>query len=600
MTESLATRPGISLRSYQIEGADAVEAAWQRGVRRPLVAWPTGCGKTLLFGELIRRAQERGGKRALVVAHREELLQQASDKIRLVAPGFECGLVRADSDEHQAPVVIASVQTLSRPERLRRVAADFGVVVIDEAHHCTPGSTYARLLSRFEDAPALGVTATPERADRARLRDVWDEIVHRRTLPQMIRSGYLCDLRALRVGQNAEFDRGLALDLDRVSTSGGDFSEADLERELAAADAPRYVAQAYLRHAEGRKALLFTAGVRLAHEMAEALQASGVPAAAVDAATPREERARLLRAFRAGDIRVLANCGVLTEGYDEPSVEALLLVRPTKSRVLFAQMVGRGTRRHPGKQDCLILDLIGAGERHDLAGIGELFGFEPPADSSVLEGLEAIERQEAGARRGGGPGPDGDLTARTIELFDARSFAWACGYGRHAGLYALPAGDRGRVALQQVDDGWRVWHTEGREQRLVANGLDLEYAQGVAEDLARQMGALVLARRGSEWRSLAASENQLHALNEMGVEVSGEITRGEASDLLSLEATRRDLLPPTSRQLWAWRAVSMGADPSVETVRLAPAARNRPPVEHVGVHQHGNHRARTTGPHRRR
>jgi hypothetical protein len=125
----------------------------------------------------------------------------------------------------------------------------------------------------------------------------------------------------------------------------------------------------------------------------------------------------------------------------------------------------------------------------------------------------------------------------------------------------LPAGDRGRVALQQVDDRWRVWHTEGRDQRVVAEGLDLEYAQGVAEDLVRRMGALVLARRGSEWRSLAASESQLHALNEMGVEVSGEIARGAASDLLSLEAARRDLVPPTSRQLWALR--QRGLDPSV-------------------------------------
>ncbi|MBO0745605.1 MAG: DEAD/DEAH box helicase, partial [Candidatus Dormibacteraeota bacterium] len=524
----------IKLRPYQTEAVEAVEAAWVRGVRRPLVAAPTGCGKTLILAELIRRI----ARRALLLAHREELLHQAAEKIRMVIPGADIGLVRAESDEHGANIVVASTQTLARPERLRRVGNDFGVVVADECHHYGGDGVWRRILGAFGATPMAGFTATPERSDKQRLEDVWDEIVYRRTLPEMIRAGYLCDLRAVRVG--------LTVDLARVRTRDGDFSEADLERELEAADAPRHVVDAYQRHAEGRKALLFTAGVHLAHEMAEALEAAGVPAAAVDGSTPREERAQLLRAFHAGDIRVLANCGVLTEGYDEPSTECLMLVRPTKSRVLYAQMVGRGTRRHPGKQDCLIVDLVGNSERHDLASIGSLFGFEPPEGESVIEAMDAHGRSAVDPSDVYAPqqADDGELVARTVELFDARRFSWACGDG----LFVLPAGDAGQVAVQEVQDGWRVWQLGRDGQQLLADGLDLDYAQGTAEDMVRRLGGAGLAKRDATWRSNPASEGQLQALQRMGMPIESELTRGDASNLMTLEIARRALEPATEKQ----------------------------------------------------
>jgi len=475
----------------------AVEGAWREGKRRPLIALPTGTGKTICFAEAIRR---RGG-RALVVAHREELLQQARDKLALVVPRHRIGLVRAESDEHRAPVVVASVQTLARPERLGRLEPDFELVVVDEAHHAT-AETYRRLLARFDGALAMGCTATPERADKARLAEVWDEIVYQRTLPEMIRAGYLCDLRARRVE--------ILLDLDEIGSRGGDYDEGELEQGLRLAGAPQRVLEAYQRWGEGRKALLFTAGVSLAHEMAEEFEAAGIPAAAIDAVTPREERAAVLQAFAEGRLRVVANCGVLTEGYDEPSVECLILARPTRSRVLYAQMVGRGTRRFPGKGDCLILDVVGNCERHDLVTIGSLFDFELEAGGSVLEQMVMREREAQRAE------VDGELVAHELDLFDARELHWAKGDG----FWALSAGEGGVVALVRGEEGWSVLHLpreRDEEESVVASGLELEYAQGTAEDLVRRLGGLGLVRREARWRNHPMTDAQRQALGRWGL-----------------------------------------------------------------------------------
>jgi ATP-dependent helicase IRC3 len=524
----------IELRDYQVEAVEAVEAAWQRGLRRPLIALPTGTGKTIVFAEAIRR---RSG-RSLVLAHREELLQQARDKLALLVPRHRIGLVRAESDEIGAPIVVASVQTLARPERLQRLEPDFELVVVDEAHHAT-APTYRRVLARFE-ALALGCTATPERADKSRLADVWDEIVYRRTLPEMIRAEYLCDLRAKRVA--------VEVDLDSIHQREGDWDEGELETAMLNANAPGQIAEAIQEFAADRKQILvFTPGVELAHDTADACQAAGFSSAVVDYRMPRDQRAQILAGFSAGEIRLIANCGILTEGYDAPAVDCLVLARPTRSRVLYAQMIGRGTRRHAGKADCLVLDVVGNTERHDLVTVGSLFGFDVPEDTSILALLEHPEllggrmAQEA----------SGDLIAREVKLFDSR-FHWACGDG----LYVLAGGD-GQVAVRQTSDGWEVWHVQRDSERLVASGLDLEYAQGTAEDLVRRLGS-ALARKEAGWRQRPVSDRTEELLEKLGLPVPP--TQGEASDLLSLTFAARALEPVTPRQSLFLRR--QGVDPA--------------------------------------
>ena len=515
----------ITLRDYQRGAITAIEQAEARGVRRPLVALPTGTGKTIVFAELIR--QRRG--RALVLAHRDELIGQAVAKIRLVHPEADLGVVKAGRDETGAQVVVASVQTLSRPHRLSRLTPDFHTTVIDEAHHATADS-YRRILEHVgsfrDDGPlTLGVTATPERADGAPLGDIWQEIVYRCDLLPMIQAGYLSDLRAIQVHLEA--------DLDQVHTRAGDLKADELDNALRQANAPEHAVTAYHEHAAGRTALIFTPTVQSAHEMAAAFCAAGVTAEWLSGETDPEERRALLRRFHEGDTRVVANCAVLTEGFDEPSIDCIIVARPTKSRPLYVQMLGRGTRRYPGKRDCLILDLVGSTTRHDLQTTADLFGL-PAADLETQPLTAVVENQRAATPTA--TAPDGQLVATAVDLFQRRPLHWiSSAPTRHV----LSIGD-GVLLLRS--DGLQTWCLEhiprDSPRRMLADGLSLEYGQGVAEDEARRLGASRLVARGAAWRQHPATPGQLHALRQWRMPIPANVTKGIASDLITAAAAR--------------------------------------------------------------
>jgi superfamily II DNA or RNA helicase len=226
----LPTTFRLTPRPYQHEAVAALLAATARGVQRPLLVLPTGTGKTIVFALLVLR--RRG--RSLILAHRDELIQQAVDKLHLVDPTLPLGVVQAACDEHTAPTVVASVQTLSRRTRLSRLVPDFQTIVIDEAHHA-PAPTYRRILEYCRawhpDGPlVVGVTATPKRGDHHSLRQVFERIVYQKTLLEMMQVGYLVDLRAFQVLLQADFDA--------LRTQQGDFVEAELEHLLLVANAP--------------------------------------------------------------------------------------------------------------------------------------------------------------------------------------------------------------------------------------------------------------------------------------------------------------------------------------------------------------------------
>lgn len=516
--------PGLVLRPYQEEALAAIEAAAARGVRRALVALPTGTGKTVIFAEQVHR---RPG-RALLLVHRDELLEQAVEKVHAVAPSLRVGRVKAERDEVDAPVVVASVQTLARPARLARLTPDFATVVVDEAHHA-PAETYRRILTHVGSFEAggpltLGVTATPDRGDGVGLGAIFEAIVYRKSLLEMIEAGYLADLRALRVR--------LALDLGRVRVTHGDFAEGALGDALLDAGAPAVVAHAYGTYAADRKALAFTPTVAVAHALADALRAAGVAAEALDGETPRETRRAILGRLRTGATRVVANCGVLTEGFDEPTVDAILVGRPTRSRALYTQMIGRGTRLAPGKADCLILDVVGATTRHDLVTTPSLLGL--PLDAlEAGDGDRAATVTEAARRvaaEAAGLAEATRLEAERVALFTRARFAWVqAGAG-----WALRLGDAGRVLLEPTGgERWAVVAVDGRGARTrVADGLDLGYAQGVGEDHVRARGAAWRVDRAAPWRRAPATEKQLGALRRWRLPVRPGLTKGEASDLL--------------------------------------------------------------------
>ena len=289
---------GLALRPYQQEAIAAIERAADRGVRRPLLVLATGLGKTVCFASLIAK---RGGS-ALVLAHRDELLRQAAEKIRLAHPdlGMAVGFVAAARNDVRAPVVIGSVQTLARESRLAQLPREFTTVVVDEGHHAVSRS-YRRILEHLSPAAlVLGVTATPSRSDGG-LGEVWEEIVYQYGVLDGIRNGYLADVRGIRVG--------LETRLEDVSQSGGDFDQEQLGEALEAASAPEHAVRVYQRHADGRKALLFAPTVKLARTFAAVFREAGIPAEAVDGTTPPDERAAMFERIQTGETRVLGERG---------------------------------------------------------------------------------------------------------------------------------------------------------------------------------------------------------------------------------------------------------------------------------------------------
>lgn len=358
-----------SLRPYQRDAIAAVVRARKAGTRRMVVCLPTGAGKTVIFSHLAELAK----KQVLVLAHREELLSQAKEKIERALGGsgsvaIEQGASRAHAD---AKVVVCSIRSLHE-ERLARVMArrDIGLVVYDECHHAAADDNLRvlRQLGAFDrdwTGTLLGFTATTQRGDGKGLDTVFEEIVYTRTLPEMIDDGYLSPLRGFRIST--------AADLTRLSSGGLDFREEELAEAVDIEERNALVARSIQELARDRRTIAFCVNVAHAMNLCRALNVIGVPSGIVHGAMQTETRQKALADFRAGRTQVLTNVAVLTEGFDDPGVSCVAMARPTRSDGLYAQCVGRGTRLAPGKKDCLILDFVDLSEL-SLCTLPSLFG----------------------------------------------------------------------------------------------------------------------------------------------------------------------------------------------------------------------------------
>ncbi len=307
---------------------------------------------------------------------------------------------------------------------------------------------------------------------------------------------------------------------------------------LSAADAPAHACGAYLEHAAHRKALIFTPTVELAHAMAATFREAGVAAEGLDGSMPLGERRAMLARLASGETRAVANCAVLTEGFDEPSVDCIIIARPTRSRVLYTQMIGRGTRTFPGKSDCLVMDLVGVTERFDLVTLPRLFGLKPNqlrGDETVREALErdVVERRAV----------EGERIAEEVELFRRRDrLAWV-GYGDR---WLLELG-KGQLWREPYLSSWRVVFIEARsnERLFVAQDVDLGYAHGIAEDIVRRHNLAPLADANAAWRKKPMSAKQRDFILKLGGEPTPDLSQGEASALISqLKAQRNQRLAP--------------------------------------------------------
>ena len=366
----------MELRPYQQEARAAVEGQWDEGVRRTLLVLPTGCGKTIVFAKITEDCV-KAGQRVLILAHRGELLDQAADKIKK-STGLGCAVEKAEQTSLDSwfRVTVGSVQTLMREKRLSQFdPGHFGTIIIDEAHHCISDS-YQRVLQYFEDSNVLGVTATPDRGDMRNLGNYFESLAYEYTLPKAIREGYLSPIKALTVP--------LKLDLSGVGVNAGDFKAGDLGGALA--PYLHQIAEEMGKYCRDRKTVVFLPLVKTSQKFRDILCEKGFRAAEVNGES--QDRAQVLADFDSGKYNVLCNSMLLTEGWDCPSVDCVVVLRPTKVRSLYSQMVGRGTRLYPGKDHLLLLDFLWHTERHELCHPASLICENEEVARKMTENIE--------------------------------------------------------------------------------------------------------------------------------------------------------------------------------------------------------------------
>lgn len=368
----------MELRPYQETARQKVQEEWESGKKRTLLVLPTGTGKTIVFSKIIED-RVRKGERVLVIAHRGELLEQASDKL-YKSTGLKTATEKAEQTSLGSfyRVVVGSVQTLQREKRLNQFPPEyFDTIVIDEAHHAISDG-YQRVLQHFEDANVLGVTATPDRGDMRNLGSYFESLAYEYSLPEAIKSGYLSPIKALTIP--------LKLDLSNVKQQAGDFSTKDLGTALD--PYLEQIAEEMKKQCFNRKTVVFLPLVKTSQKFRDILNKHGFKAAEVNGEST--DREQVLKDYEEGKYNVLCNSMLLTEGWDCPSVDCVIVLRPTKVRALYSQMVGRGTRLAPGKKELLLLDFLWHTERHELCHPANLIATDEKVAKKMTENIEEL------------------------------------------------------------------------------------------------------------------------------------------------------------------------------------------------------------------
>ena len=537
---------GQELRPYQQQARDRIHAEWDAGHTRTLLVLPTGTGKTIVFAS-VAADQVRAGDRVLILAHRGELLEQAADKLQR-STGLVSAVEKAESTclDSWYRVVVGSVQTLQRPARLARFPRDyFGTIIIDEAHHAITDG-YRRILDYFSGAKVLGVTATPDRGDMRNLGEVFDSLAFEYKLTDAIKEGYLCKIMAQTIP--------LQLDITSVTMSGGDYAVGDLGTALD--PYLEQIAAEMARRCKSRKTVVFLPLIKTSQKFRDLLNTYGFRAAEVNGQS--DDRRQVLADFDAGKYNVLCNSMLLTEGWDCPSVDCVVVLRPTKVRSLYSQMVGRGTRLSPGKTDLLLLDFLWMTDKHELCR---------PADL-VCEDRTVARQMTEHLAETGCPEDIEEAAAQASEDVVAQ---------------------REEALAKQLEE----------QRRKKAKLVDpLQYEMSIqAEDLAGYVPAF-------GWEAGPPSEQQTAALEKLGILPDAVESAGKAALLLDRLNKRRDEGLTTPKQIrclekygfqhvgtWSfeaarhmidriaaqgWRGVPKGVNPRTYTPAAEPPAADSP------------------------
>ena len=481
----------ITLRPYQAEARDAILHEWSEGRKRTLLVLPTGCGKTVCFASVVQEKVNQGG-RALIMAHRGELLDQAADKLKQVT-GMDCAYEKAGASSLGSwmPVTVGSVQSLCQEKRLAQFPEDyFSTIVVDEAHHCLSDS-YQRVLEHFSDANVLGVTATPDRGDLRNLGRFFDSRAYEYTMGQAIREKYLCPVIAQMIPPK--------LDISSVGVTSGDYNAGEIGTALE--PYLRQIAREIAENYADRKTVVFLPLIRISQTFCDLLNEMGIPTAEVNGQSA--DRAEILRDFERGHYSVLCNSMLLTEGWDCPAVDCIVILRPTKVRSLYQQMVGRGMRLYPGKEELILLDFLWLTERHDLCRPSSLIS----KDEEIAERIDKQIRD----------------TAYGVDLLAAEE---------EAEKDVLR--EREQTLARQLEE------MRNRQRRLVD---PLQYAMSIAvEDLASYVPTFA-------WEMGPPTEKQLKFLEKRGILADSVDNMGKASLLIDRLIRRHDEGLSTPKQI---------------------------------------------------
>lgn len=482
----------MQLRPYQEEARVKVQQEWKEGRKRTLLVLPTGCGKTIVFSKIIED-RVKMGERVLVLAHRSELLEQASDKL-MTATGLGTALEKAENTSIGSwfRVVVGSVQTMQREKRLSQFPPNhFDTIVIDEAHHAISDG-YQRVLEHFGEANVLGVTATPDRGDMRNLGSYFDSLAYEYPLVDAIKSGYLSKITAITIP--------LELDLSTVSQQGGDFKASEIGTALD--PYLEQIADEMVKQCKDRKTVVFLPLVKTSQKFRDILNEKGFRAAEVNGES--KDRAEILEDFDKDKYNVLCNSMLLTEGWDCPTVDCVVVLRPTKVRALYSQMVGRGTRLAPGKENLLLLDFLWHTERHELCRPAHLIASSPEVAKKMTENMAE----------------DTEVEFSLLEAEEQAS--------------KDVVAEREEALAKQLAE-------QRRKKRKLVDPLQFEMSIQ-AEDLADYVPSF-------GWEMAPPSEKQLKALEKFGIYTEEIGNAGKAGKLLDRLNKRKDSGLTTPKQI---------------------------------------------------
>ena len=511
----------LKLRPYQEECLDAIKDHYGQGINRQLIHMATGAGKTVIFAHLIAQLN----RKTLVLAHTCELLSQAKEKIEMICPSLKVGIVQAGQKGFDRDIVISSIQSASREGTLENLQRQgFSLCVYDEAHRA--GAESARhvlsklgFLSESPERLLLGCTATPFRNGSKGLSAVFEKVTFSKSVKDLLVSGYLCKPIGIKIKSD--------LDLATIETENGDFKTESLASYMNTPQMNEIVVNAFIERAVDRKTVCFSVTVSPAQNLAEAFRSRGISSEAIHGDMSPDERSNLLERFKSGQIRVLTNCQILTEGWDCPQVDCIIVAKPTQSKGLFQQMAGRGLRLFPNKRDCLILDF--GSKSHTLC-----------STAALLDDIEEVQKKQK---------PEGKITEFVQKLpptinkklraaiieFDplGDEFVWV----QDGQTFSLKGFSDNVLKIFPKSDGrFNVAFFDSKTTyRTIAENLMFEYAFSIAEEFAKSnRGLFAVSDLEASWRQLPISDKQKNLFNSFGYRNGiDELSRGQAALIIS-------------------------------------------------------------------